>query len=116
MPCRSPLRGALVKISTCLFYIIEIVGRPDPDSAERSAQCDPEVCEFVFDLRRHDRIHRTYHQTITLHRAQGLREHFLTDSLNQFTKPAETQRRLLREYVEDQHRPFVCNATDEIPD
>jgi hypothetical protein len=98
--------------STCF----QVLCRPDPYATKRPTERQAQPGQLVFDLGRHDRVDRSREQSIALHLAQGLRQHLLADAFDLLAQARETQLPLLGQHLEDQHRPFVGDSTNELVD
>ena len=86
---------------------------PGPDAAERLAQAKAKVGQAIIDARWDHRISGADQQAVTLHPAQGLGQHFLTDAGNLMAKGSKAHLTLDRQDLEDDHGPFVGYATNE---
>jgi hypothetical protein len=74
-----------------------------------------ERCERVLDPRGHDRIHRAPDQAVPLELTHGQGEHALADAVDLASQLGEAPR-AAPEQLDDEQRPLVGQAVEEVPD
>ena len=88
---------------------------PDPNAAESFSEAVAKVCQLVLDSGRDDWKHCARNKPVRFHLAHRLGQHLLAHSSDKFTQTRESQAAVFCERLQNEHRPLIGDASDDLP-
>lgn len=96
------------------FELNVVLFGPDPNATEGSAEAEAQLSERVVDAGRNDGMDGAGDEAVGLHLPKRFCQHLLTHGAEKVCDLGEAKGAVLGENFEDEHRPLVGDATDDL--